>query len=394
MNVLEEKWREIEERLKAAYGEAVAKEIVAKAQAEAGIQRRAKDIFFWTTGRRAGRLEEPLLKAAAVLMAEGLVQSYGEAFERLGVQKAAGAEAAPEGEGEAEEAAPLAEAGGAEEGPEASSPEGEHGAAQAVEREPLPQEEQSLEAKPSLGEGGSMGQAPNRMRRKPGNQEKWQAAYRRVYGTDPRSDPLYPERLRKAVLLFRPEKGREAAFRELKEAEEKLSQTKQYLPDPLELLEEAEAQGPGAPGGGWEMALVQLGRLTALVEELERKVRHLEEAVQREATRYGGTKAGLLSLNGQIRELREEVKALKEAVDGRGGADTRAVESLVRAAKAEVLAETEKRISYATDLWRSEMEPRLRALEEWAKRITEAFRRVMEARERKGLFGLLGGDRR
>lgn len=54
--------------------------------------------------------------------------------------------------------------------------------------------------------------------------------------------------------------------------------------------------------------------------------------------------------------------------------------------------EVEERLRLATDLWRSETEPRLRALEEWAKRITEAFRRTLEAKDRnKGLFGLLGG---
>lgn len=75
-----------------------------------------------------------------------------------------------------------------------------------------------------------------------------------------------------------------------------------------------------------------------------------------------------------------------------GGVDPRRLEAVVRQAKAEALAEAEERIRYATDLWRGEVEPRLKALEEWAKRISEAFRRTLEAREKgRGLFGLFGG---
>ncbi|WP_051906272.1 hypothetical protein [Thermus tengchongensis] len=357
MDVLEEKWQEVLKRL-SALEPGVAQEVVRKAR-ETAPSRRAGEVYRALTGKRHTPLEEPFLQAATVLVQEGLAQSYEEALGALGLEASSPGEVP---------GSPPPEGKGAE--PEPPSP------AEDLHEEAPPSEEEA----PSEEEVRALR-----------DEQKWRQAYRVVFGEEPAANPqLYATRLRRALLLYHPDRGRRAAFEEVREMEQRLtvSQTRAS-----ELLRLAEAVAPledaeSLPRRDLDAALIQIGRLSAQVEELARKMARLEEAVQREATRYGGVKAALQTHHAELKALGRAL----EALEGRGGGDLKRVEGLVRSAKAEALAEMEERLRLATDLWRGEMEPRLRALEEWAKRITEAFRRTLEAKGRgKGLFGLWGG---
>ncbi|MEZ0347745.1 MAG: hypothetical protein ABWJ90_04455 [Thermus sp.] len=348
---LEAVWQEVEERL-AALEPGVAQEVVRKAR-ETQVSRRALEVYRALTGKRATPLEGPLLQVATVLVNERLAASYEEALVALGV------EGNPEG-------GALQEGEGGDVPPTPEPPEGEEGPAK-----PLASGEVE-------GEGAK-------------DERKWRQAYQAVFGEDPSGNPLlYRERLRQALLFYHPDRGRRAALEAVREMEERLRASQARASELLRLAEAVAPPGDGSdlPRRDLDAALIQIGRLSAQVEELGRKLARLEERVQREATRYGGVKAALQGHYAELKALRRGL----EALEGHGGADLKRVEGLVRSAKAEALAEMEERLRLATDLWRGEVEPRLKALEEWAKRITEAFRRTLEAKGRgKGLFGLLGG---
>ncbi|MGC8877078.1 hypothetical protein [Thermus sp.] len=338
---MEAMWQELEARLSSLEPD-VAKEVVARAR-EVSPSRRAKEAFRAQSGRAATPLEDPLLKVATVLVEEKLVGSYEEAFGLLGVE----VEPSP------------------------------------AQAEPASAQEDPLPAPVEAGE-----KAPPRAPAQTGQSQseaaqdaKWRRAYQEVFGQDPSEDPLlYHVRLAQATLLYRPEQGRRKAFQEVLEAERRLQESRSRT---RELLGSEPQVDVGA-------AFVQLGKLSAQLEEMARRVERLEEAVQKEASRFGGVNAALRLHHQEIRALKGLVEGLKAG----DGVDWKRVEMAVRTAKAETIREVEERIQGATDLWRGEVEPRLKALEEWAKRITEAFRRTLEARERrKGLFGLFGGER-
>lgn len=355
-------WKELQDRL-SSIEEAVAEEVLARAK-EVFPSRRAKEAFRARAGRTASPLEEPLLRVATVLMEEKLVESYEEAFRLLGVE----AEPSPV----QVEPAPVLSA---QEAP-------------APSQAPSPGQAPPPVEAPSPGQAGAP--PPTSRAEKPpqaqdqnqaAQEGKWRRAYREVFGQDPSEDPLlYRERLAQALLLYRKEHGRRRAFQEVLEAERRLQESRSRT---RELLGSEPQVDVGA-------AYVQLGKLAAQLEDLMRRVERLEEAAQKEASRFGG-------VNAALRLHHQEIRALKTLVEGlraENGVDWKQVERVVRTAKAETIREVEERIQGATDLWRGEVEPRLKALEEWAKRITEAFRRTLEARERrKGLFGLFGGER-
>lgn len=337
MDALERKWQELEDLLR-GYEEDVAQEIIQEAR-RTYPARRAKEVYRELTGERPTPLAGPLLQVATVLVQKGLAVDYKEALGLLGI--------------------------GGGEGKAASSPPDEPAGQEEPEEEPF--------------------EATTR------DQQKWKEAYRAVYGEEPEGE-AFEARLKRAILLYDPSKGRRAAFQAVKESEEELQRRTDNLAQWGEEI--ARLVSPGTSGLPLEEAFLQIGRLSAHVEELSRRLARLEEAVQREATRYGGTKAALQSLHKDLRGLKEEFRVVREAFHGSPNLspDSRRLEGMVRQAKAEALAEMEERIRYATDLWRGEMEPRLRALETWAQRITEAFRKTLEARERsRGLFGLFGG---
>ncbi len=360
---MEAVWQELEARLSSLEPE-VAREVVARAR-EVSPTRRAKEAFRALSGRAATPLEEPLLRVATVLVEEGLAGSYEEAFAGvLGVK-------ADRDQGE-----PVPTPAGAPSSQKAPAPE-----APPVQAAPA-----SVEAPPAR---EASPPPPNRTGKPPRAQDqkeaaqdaKWRRAYQEVFGQDPSEDPLlYRERLAQALLLYRQEHGRRRAFQEVLEAERRLQESRGRT---RELLGSEPQVDVGA-------AYVQLGKLSAQLEDLTRRVERLEEAVQKEASRFGGVNAALRLHHQEIRAMRTLVEALRAG----DGVDWKRVEAAVRAAKAEAIREAEERIQGATDLWRGEVEPRLKALEEWARRITEAFRRTLEAKERRrGLFGLFGGEK-
>jgi chromosome segregation ATPase len=217
------------------------------------------------------------------------------------------------------------------------------------------------------------------------DEQRWREAYRLVFGENPEEDPLlYQERLRQALAFYRQERGRRAAFEEVKALEERVRAYGERAQALIGSLPEVEEAGWGT---GYEAALIQLGRLTAQVEELARKLARLEDRLQDLATSQGGLKAGLLEVQGAVRELRGALEGLEK---GGGG---RRAEDLIRQAKAEMTAHLEDRLQAETAMIRAEYDLRMKALEEWAKRITEQFRRIVGARAKgKGLFGLFGGE--
>jgi chromosome segregation ATPase len=217
------------------------------------------------------------------------------------------------------------------------------------------------------------------------DEQRWREAYRLVFGENPEEAPLlYQERLRQALAFYRQERGRRAAFEEVKALEERVRASRERAQALIGSLPEVEEAGWGT---GYEAALIQLGRLTAQVEELARKLARLEDRLQDLATSQGGLKAGLLEVQGAVRELRGALEGLEK-----GGAGRRA-EDLIRQAKAEMTAHLEDRLQAETAMIRAEYDLRMKALEEWAKRITEQFRRIVGARAKgKGLFGLFGGE--
>lgn len=398
---MEALWKEITDKL-SSFEEEVAKEVLEKAK---GVfpTRRAKEAFRALAGRSATPLEEPLLRVATALVEEGLAGSYEEAFGVLGVEAEptqkdpAPSQAPPQGvpltgkqPGQAPppvEASPPVEApppGQASPPVEASPPAPSPPVEAPSPRQASPQgvpltgkQPAGAPPPPSRAEKTSRSQNQNEAAR----DSRWRRAYQEVFGQDPSEDPLlYRERLAQALLFYRPEQGRRRAFEEVREVERRLQESRSRT---RELLGSEPQVDAGA-------AYIQLGKLAAQLEELARRVERLEEAVQKEASRFGGVNAALRLHHQEIRAL----KGLLEDLRAEGGVDWRRLEAAVRAAKAEAIQEAEERIQGATALWRGEVEPRLKALEEWAKRITEAFRRTLEARERrKGLFGLFGGER-
>ncbi len=353
---MEAVWQELEAKLSSLEPE-VAKEVVARAR-EASPSRRAKEVFRAQNRRVATPLEEPLLRVATVLVEEKLVGSYEEAFGVLGVEADRG-QAGLQGEATGE--APSAQ--------KAPAPE-----AHPVQAAP------AREASPPPPNG--TGKPPRPQDQNEAAQDsRWRRAYQEVFGQDPSEDPLlYRERLAQALLFYRQEHGRRRAFEEVREVERRLQESRSRA---RELLGSEPQVDVGA-------AFVQLGKLSAQLEEMARRVERLEEAVQKEASRFGGVNAALRLHHQEIRAL----KVLVEGLRAGDGVDWKRVEAAVRTAKAETIREVEERIQGATDLWRGEVEPRLKALEEWAKRITEAFRRTLEAKERRrGLFGLFGGEK-
>lgn len=394
---MEALWKELADRL-SSFEEEVAKEVLEKAK---GVfpSRRAKEAFKALAGRPATPLEEPLLRVATALVEGGLAESYEEAFGVLGVEAEPAPVLSAQKDAAPSQAPPPAEAVQAPSPVEAPppaqvSPPGEASSPGQAGKAPLPVEASPPASSPPVeAPPGQAVQAPppapNRTGKapRPQNQNeaardsRWRRAYQEVFGQDPSEDPLlYRERLAQALLFYRPEQGRRRAFEEVREVERRLQESRSRT---RELLGSEPQVDAGA-------AYIQLGKLAAQLEELARRVERLEEAVQKEASRFGGVNAALRLHHQEIRAL----KGLLEDLRAEGGVDWRRVEAAVRTAKAETLREVEERIQGATALWRGEVEPRLKALEEWAKRITEAFRRTLEARERrKGLFGLFGGER-
>ncbi|WP_114313590.1 hypothetical protein [Thermus caldifontis] len=367
--VQEEIWQTILERL-GAWEPEVAHDLVAKAQ-HTEVTRRAKDVFKALTGRWPTPLDEPYLQTARVMVEERLAESYEAAFEGLGV-------------------------GMAKEEKEADALPGENPARPSeAEAAPSPAQDQGAEPTPEAEAEAPANEAKAQERPV---RDKWQQAYRVVFGQDPSRDPSYRERLEKAVLLYDPAKGRRWAFEQVKEAEERLYASRRQAEEILSLVDlvpptasgmdqdEVAVHGYGQSPYRGDL-YIHIGRLTAQVEELARRLEALEKRLNREATRYGGLKDGILRLRAQVEALREGLEAKAKEKE-----PARPWESALRTLKGEVMAEVEERIHLATDLWRGEVEPRLKALEEWAKRITEAFRRTLNAKERnKGLFGLFGG---
>ena len=346
-------WQTIVERL-TAWRPEVAQDLVAKAQ-HMEVTRRAKETFKALTGRWPTPLEKPYLQAARVMVEEHLVESYEEALEGLGVERVVKEEAeAPPGDGEVAEP----------EGQTKSQAQGEEPASRAED-------------------AGTEGEAKTK--------QKWQQAYRVVFGQDPSTDPNYRERLEKAILLYDPAKGRRWAFEQVKEAEERLYASRKRAEEIMTLVDLVPPFGTGHDEVEDRRGdiYIHIGRLTAQVEELTRRLKALEARLEREATRYGGLKSSLRLFRTEVKEVTEAVSQLRKEV----AAGTKS-DGALRTLRGEILAEVEERIQGATALWRGEVEPRLKALEEWAKRITEAFRRTLEAKERRrGLFGLFGGDR-
>jgi chaperonin cofactor prefoldin len=353
MQALEQVWERVQEKLAAIYPE-VAEEIVRKAR-EGGVSRRAREAYRGLTGRSyVTPLEEPLLAVASELVAQRLAENYRAALTLLGVgsqgEEAQGAgEAAPPPPSEPPDSPTDA-------GPEAT------------------------DTSPEAAEGEDP-----RVRAAKRDEQRWREAYRLVFGENPEEDPLlYQERLRQALAFYRQERGRRAAFEEVKALEERVRAYGERAQALIGSLPEVEEAGWGT---GYEAALIQLGRLTAQVEELARKLARLEDRLQDLATSQGGLKAGLLEVQGTVRELRGALEGLEK---GGGG---RRAEDLIRQAKAEMTAHLEDRLQAETAMIRAEYDLRMKALEEWAKRITEQFRRIVGARAKgKGLFGLFGGE--
>ena len=346
---LERIWERIREKLTAAYPE-VAEEILQRAR-EAGVSRRARDAYREITGRsHVTPLEEPFLAVASELVAQRFADNYRTAIALLGVGVEGG-----QAEQEAQDAA-QAPQGASEETPpkEASTDtaEGEDPQVRAARRD----------------------------------EQRWREAYRLVFGQNPEEDPfLYQERLRQALAFYRQERGRKAAFEEVRELEERVRASRERAQALLQSVPEVEEEVPW--GTGYEAALIQLGRLTAQVEELTRKLARLEDRLQDLAASQGGLKAGLMEVQGTVRELRGALEGLEKGGTGRR------VEDLVRQAKAEMTAHLEDRLQAESAMIRAEYDLRMKALEEWAKRITEQFRRVVGAKTKgKGLFGLFGGE--
>ena len=345
MQALEQVWERVQEKVAAVYPE-VAEEIVRKAR-EGGVSRRAREAYRELTGRSyVTPLEEPFLAVASELVAQRLAENYRAALTLLGVGS----------QGE--------EAQGAG---EAAPPPGEP-------------PDSSTDTSPEAAEGEDP-----RVRAAKRDEQRWREAYRLVFGENPEEDPLlYQERLRQALAFYRQERGRRAAFEEVKALEERVRASRERAQALIGSLPEVEEAGWGT---GYEAALIQLGRLTAQVEELARKLARLEDRLQDLATSQGGLKAGLLEVQGAVRELRGALEGLEK---GGGG---RRAEDLIRQAKAEMTAHLEDRLQAETAMIRAEYDLRLKALEEWAKRITEQFRRIVGARAKgKGLFGLFGGE--
>lgn len=382
--MLQEVWQRISERL-AAFEPEVAAEVIAKAQ-QTEVTRRGKDAFRELTGRWPTPLDEPYLQTARVLVEEGLISEYKEALEILGVP-----ELAVSGE-EATSPAPMQDQADPKADGDVALPESDPKGLSCGQTD-LPKEEEAERPIPQKA------QHPNEVR--------WQQAYRVVYGEDPSREPeRYRERLEKALLLYDPAKGRRWAFEQIKAAEERLYASRKRAEEILSLANLVPPFGAGEDEVEDRRGdlYIHIGRLTAQVEELARRLDTLEGRLNREATRYGGLKSTLLNFRTQITALKEGLEALKtreqevregltqlrNALSRPEGAKVN--ESALRTLKGEILAEVEERIQLATDLWRGEVEPRLKALEEWAKRITEAFRRTLDAKGRsKGLFGLFGG---
>lgn len=350
MQALEQVWERVQEKLAAIYPE-VAAEIVRKAR-EGEVSRRAREAYRELTGRSyVTPLEEPLLAVASELVAQRLAENYRAALTLLGV-------GSQEAQGASEAAPPPSEA------PDSSSDAGP----KATDTSPEAAEEEDP-----------------RVRAAKRDEQKWREAYRLVFGENPEEDPLlYQERLRQALAFYRQERGRRAAFEEVKALEEKVRASRERAQALIGSLPEVEEAGWGT---GYEAALIQLGRLTAQVEELARKLARLEDRLQDLAASQGGLKAGLLEVQGAVRELRSALEGLEK-----GGAGRRA-EDLIRQAKAEMTAHLEDRLQAETAMIRAEYDLRMKALEEWAKRITEQFRRIVGAKAKgKGLFGLFGGE--
>jgi len=383
---MEALWKEIADKL-SSFEEEVAKEVLEKAK---GVfpSRRAKEAFKALAGRPATPLEEPLLRVATALVEGGLAESYEEAFGVLGVEAEPAPVLSAQKDAAPSQAPPPAEAVQAPSPVEAPppaqvSPPGEASSPGQAGKAPLPVEASPPASSPPVeAPPGQAVQAPppapNRTGKapRPQNQNeaardsRWRRAYQEVFGQDPSEDPLlYRERLAQALLFYRPEQGRRRAFEEVREVERRLQESRSRT---RELLGSEPQVDVGA-------AYIQLGKLSAQLEDLARRVERLEEAVQKEASRFGGVNAALRLHHQEIRAL----KALVEGLRTGDGVDWRRVEAAVRTAKAETLREVEERIQGATALWRGEVEPRLKALEEWAKRITEAFRRTLEAKERR-----------
>jgi len=344
MQALEQVWERVQERLAAVYPE-VAEEVVRKAR-EGGVSRRAREAYRGLTGRSyVTPLEEPLLAVASELVAQRLAENYRAALTLLGV---------------------------------GSQGEEAQGAGEAAPSPPSEPPDSSTDAGPEAAEDP-------RVRAAKRDEQRWREAYRLVFGENPEEDPLlYQERLRQALAFYRQERGRRAAFEEVKALEERVRAYRERAQALIGSLPEVEEAGWGT---GYEAALIQLGRLTAQVEELARKLARLEDRLQDLATSQGGLKAGLLEVQGAVRELRGALEGLEK-----GGAGRRA-EDLIRQAKAEMTAHLEDRLQAETAMIRAEYDLRMKALEEWAKRITEQFRRIVGARAKgKGLFGLFGGE--
>jgi len=344
MQALEQVWERVQERLAAVYPE-VAEEVVRKAR-EGGVSRRAREAYRGLTGRSyVTPLEEPLLAVASELVAQRLAENYRAALTLLGV---------------------------------GSQGEEAQGAGEAAPSPPSEPPDSSTDAGPEAAEDP-------RVRAAKRDEQRWREAYRLVFGENPEEDPLlYQERLRQALAFYRQERGRRAAFEEVKALEERVRASRERAQALIGSLPEVEEAGWGT---GYEAALIQLGRLTAQVEELARKLARLEDRLQDLATSQGGLKAGLLEVQGAVRELRGALEGLEK-----GGAGRRA-EDLIRQAKAEMTAHLEDRLQAETAMIRAEYDLRMKALEEWAKRITEQFRRIVGARAKgKGLFGLFGGE--
>jgi chaperonin cofactor prefoldin len=353
MQALEQVWERVRERLSATYPE-VAEEIVRKAR-EGGASRRAREAYRELTGRSyVTPLEEPLLAVASELVAQRLAENYRAALTLLGV----GGQAEDQGAGEAAPTPSEPPDSSTDAGPEATDSSQE-----AAERE------------------------DPRVRAAKRDEQRWREAYRLVFGQNPEEDPaLYQERLTQALAFYRQERGRRAAFEEVRELEERVRASRERAQALLRSVPEVEGEFPWG-GVGYEAALIQLGRLTAQVEELTRKLARLEDRLQDLAASQGGLKAGLMEVQGAVRELRGTLEGLEK-----GGAGRR-VEDLVRQAKAEMGAHLEERLQAETAMIRAEYDLRMKALEEWAKRITEQFRRVVGAKTKgKGLFGLFGGE--
>ena len=348
MQALEQVWERVREKLSATYPE-VAEEIVRKAR-EGGASRRAREAYRELTGRSyVTPLEEPLLAVASELVAQRLAENYRAALTLLGVGDGQ-VQVEQEAPQEASEEAPSTEP--STDTPRQEAAEGEDPQVRAARRD----------------------------------EQRWREAYRLVFGQNPEEDPfLYQERLRQALAFYRQERGRKAAFEEVRELEERVRASRERAQALLQSVPEVEEEVPW--GTGYEAALIQLGRLTAQVEELTRKLARLEDRLQDLAASQGGLKAGLMEVQGTVRELRGALEGLEKGGTGRR------VEDLVRQAKAEMTAHLEDRLQAETAMIRAEYDLRMKALEEWAKRITEQFRRVVGAKTKgKGLFGLFGGE--